>query len=197
MATVSNEVWVYVDASGPELVGAYWWPEAVRRPIASRPEPDFQESDVVSPEEAADRVDVRLALPSHPGWEVALVACPSRHEAVVICVCATVPDPLNEMLVFDGGGLTLRIQPEASGPDPADVVEAHGPPYRTVRLPGGQGAGREPGRTLGPQTWPWPGELLWLRDGQRYTLKGFVPLDTLTAVAETVRLSDSTRHAGQ
>lgn len=186
VAAVCSEVWLYVDTESAEFIGSYSWPEALRRPIASRPVDDFPERHVMGVERASEIDGVRIELPAHPGWDVPLLVSRSRRDVVALCVAGALPDPLNEMLLFGCGGLTLRLQPG----DPWDIhgiAGRHGPPYRRTEVSGCDAAGREPGRTLGPHTWPWPGELMWWRDGQRYTLKGFVPLAKLVEVAATVR----------
>src|SRR5687767_13001764 len=50
-AVIANEVWLYVDDDG-DVLGVYWWPDAVRRPIASVPREDFPTEDVVAPADA-------------------------------------------------------------------------------------------------------------------------------------------------
>ncbi len=97
----------------------------------------------------------------------------------------TVPDPLNEMVLLEQGGLTLRESAE-DRPDLETILRDHEPPFRRVRIGRSEGIGREPGRALGPQTWPWPGELLWWEGGVRFELKGFCPLVTLEEVGRSL-----------
>src|SRR5918992_2016376 len=39
-AVIANEVWLYAEGDGT-ILGAYWWPDALRRPIASVPRDDY------------------------------------------------------------------------------------------------------------------------------------------------------------
>jgi hypothetical protein len=185
-AVVSSEVWLYVDEDTERLLGVYSWPEAVRRPIASAPRPDFDAELVCHVADA--RFDFPLRVPAHPDWDAALVVCVSSHEAVVLCVRDTMPDPLNEMLLYEQGGLVLHAKATADRPDVEGILRRHQPPFRRVGVGRAEGAGREPGRSLGPQTWPWPGELLWFSDGVSYELKGFEALDKLREVAATLEV---------
>src|SRR5687768_9362043 len=50
-AVIAQEVWLYADAEGMVL-GAYWWPDALRRPIASKPTPDHPDEITVHPADA-------------------------------------------------------------------------------------------------------------------------------------------------
>jgi hypothetical protein len=181
-AVVSSEVWLYVEESTSRVVGMHSWPEAVRRPVASVPREDFPADAVRHPDDA--RLGFTLRIPSHADWDAAAVVC-RPDEAVVILVRQTVPDPLNEMLLFEQGGLSLR---ESTGdrPDLAAILRDHQPPFRRTRVGRTEAIGRDPGRALGPQTWPWPGELLWWEGGIRFELKGFAQLATLEAVARTL-----------
>lgn len=184
-AVIANEVWLYVDDEG-EVLGVYWWPDAVRRPIASMPREDYSEDLVVHPLEAQRSVSFPLGLPDFAPWEPVAAVCLGRGDAVVFLTKGPVPDPLNEMLVYEQGGLTLRAGADEEPPAAEEFARKHAPPYRRLRGPGAHAVGREPGRSLGPQTWPWPGELRWWTDGVTYELKGFVPLQTLQDVAATV-----------
>lgn len=187
-AVISSEVWLYVEADGGRVVGVYAWPEAVRKPIASVPRADVPAFAVCHPDDAGRLLDFPLALPDHPGYRPALLLTTSPDAATVFCVADTVPDPVNEMLLYEQRGLSLRA--EAGVPtDLEAVLREHQPPFRRAgvgRLPA---AGREPGRTLGPQTWPWPAELIWEAEGVRYALKGFAALNTLVEVAQTLTVS--------
>lgn len=187
-AVVSSEVWLYVDEETSGVIGVYSWPEAVRKPVAARPVEDFPPDSLVHPADVAGRFPFELPLPSHPEWEPALVA-DEGEGAFVLCVREMLPDPVNEMLLYDDGGLGLRIRPEPDPPGVSAILAPHQPPFRPVRIGPQTACGREPGRALGPQTWPWPGELLWWADGLAFELKGFVPLATLVEVAKTVRPS--------
>lgn len=185
-ALIANEVWLYVDQDSHRVLGSYWWPVAVRRPIASMPRDEYSPDDVVHPADAARRLDFELRLPDFPPWEPALVVCLDRGEAIVFCVQETVPDPLHEMLLFEQGGLAMRARSSEGPQDVADFLRSHQPPYRRLSVGGHVAVGRDPGRALGPQTWPWPGELSWWDQGVAYELKGSVPLATLLEVAGTV-----------
>jgi hypothetical protein len=184
-ATVSSEVWLYVDGRSSRVLGSHSWPEAIRRPVAARPTGDFDPEIVVHPDDAAERVDFELPCPAHPDWWTATIACLSRASAIVFLARGVVPEPLNEMQLFEEGGLSLRVS-AADSPDFDRLLRAHQPPFRRCRGVGTTAIGREPGRALGPQTWPWPGELLWWRKGLTLELKGFVPLETLEEVARTI-----------
>lgn len=183
-AVIANEVWLYVDEDG-HVLGVYWWPDAVRRPVASVPREDFAPELVVHPSDAGSRLSF-LRLPDAPPWEPVAAVCISDREAVVFLTRGEVPDPLNEMVVYEHGGLSLRASCEDEpGRRVDDFAGSHSPPYRRLRAPGAYAVGRDPGRALGPQTWPWPGELRWWEDGVAYELKGFVPIQTLQEVAAT------------
>lgn len=184
-ATVSSEVWLYVDGPSSRVLGMHSWPEAVRRPVASQPHGDFDDDVVVHPDDVASQLDFECPIPHHPAWNPEYVVCRSRTDAIVILGKGIVPDPLNEMVLFEEGGLTLRVS-ASDPPDLAGILRVHQPPYRRSRLASVQAVGRELGRPLGPQTWPWPGELLWFKDGLRYELKGFVGLEQLEEVARTL-----------
>lgn len=184
-AVVSSEVWLYVSDRDGDVLGVYSWPEAVRRPIAAAPREDFAGSDVRHPSDAIGSLRMELRVPTHPGWDPALVVVSQPDDVVVLCVKETIPDPLNEMLLFEQEGVSVR---EAVA-DPVDVtaiLREHQPPFRELRVGGGRAVGREPGRSLGPQTWPWPGELLWWAEGVRYEVKGFQPLAVLQEIAATL-----------
>ena len=182
-AVVSSEVWLYVDDDG-DVLGSYAWPEAVRKPIASHPDADFDEDQLVHPSDAALEFD--LKVPAYPPWDPMLAVRWSPRDVTVLLVAETLPDPLNEMVLFEQRGLSMRATKSDEPPDVARICRVHQPPFRSVRVRGAQAAGREPGRSLGPQTWPWPGELLWWADGVTYELKGFVGLQTLQDVAASL-----------
>lgn len=184
-AVIANEVWLYVDDDG-DVLGVYWWPDAVRRPIASVPRADYGADLVVHPADAQAGVSFPLHLPDFPPWEPVAAVCLGPREAIVFLTQDRVPDPLNEMVIYEQGGLSLRLDADVEPPAAEDFARKHSPPYRRLRAPGAHAVGREPGRSLGPQTWPWPGELRWWNEGVNYELKGFVPLQTLQDVAATV-----------
>jgi hypothetical protein len=190
---VTNEVWLYTDEDGT-VVGTYWWPDAVRKPIASVPREDYHSDDCFHPDDAAAHLDVTLPLPSREPWSPAVVVAASRSEAIVFCVTESPPEPLNEMLLFEHGGVSVRARAEASKPDTNAFLRSHQPPYRRVQVRLASGIGRDVGRALGPQTWPWPAELRWWeprgsgadgKTGTSYEVKGFQPLATLVEVAES------------
>lgn len=185
-AVITNEVWLYVDQSSGRVVGSYWWPDAVRRPIASPPRDEFAPGSVCDPVDIGGSIDFELSVPTRAPWRAALAARLDRDEVVVFCVTETIPDPVHEMLLFEQGGLSLRERTEESAEDVASFLRSHSPPYRRIALGASTGIGRDPGRALGPQTWPWPGELRWWDAGVAYELKGFVPLATLQDVAGTM-----------
>jgi hypothetical protein len=181
-AVIANEVWLYVDDDG-DVLGAYWWPDAIRRPIASIPREEFAAEQVVDASDLASRLDFAPRLPEPASWTPAQAVCFGRDEVLVFFVRSTLPDPLHEMLVYEQGGLSLRARKDAQPADVEEFLRSHQPPYRRVRAGTMRGVGRDPGRALGPQTWPWPGELRWWDDGVSYELKGFVPLTQLQAIA--------------
>jgi hypothetical protein len=180
-AVIANEVWLYVDDDG-HVLGVHWWPDAVRKPIASVPKDEYSPDDAVEPSVAVDRIGMRL--PCASPWEATLAVC-DEDEAIVFLTQGPLPDPLHEMLIFEQGGLSLRAYVESHPPDVGEFTRANSPPFRRVGGPGRYAIGREQGRSLGPQTWPWPGELRWWDEGLGYELKGFVPLGTLMDVAIT------------
>lgn len=186
-AVISNEVWLYADDDG-EVVGAYWWPDAVRRPIASVPRDDFPPEIVVHPSDAAARLDIPVPIPGEMGggaWEPSVAVCPSRTEVIVFCTLGPV-EPLNEMVVYENGGISVRATLTTERPDLAAFLRSHQPPYRRVSIGGATGVAREPGRSLGPQTWPWPGEVRWWREGIAYEVRGTEAVSTLVAVASSI-----------
>lgn len=185
-AVVAGEVWLYVDDASGRVLGSYWWPDAVRRPIASVPRDEYPSSAVMSIDDASEALDFPLRVPSCRPWEAAVAVCLGPREVVVFCVKDTAPDPLNEMLLFEHGGLSLRARSQERRPDTSAFLREQSPPYRQVRVGAHTGSGRDPGRSLGPQTWPWPAELRWWDDAVAYELKGFVPLATLQDVAATL-----------
>jgi hypothetical protein len=190
---VANEVWLYADNEGG-IVGTYWWPDAVRKPVASVPRADYEPDVCVHPDDAASRVDVPVPKPSLEPWAPLLAAIRGPSEVIVFCVTENVPDPLNEMLVYADGGISVRATAEAQRPDVDGFLRSHQPPYRKVQVRLANGAGRDPGRALGPQTWPWPGELRWWeprgsgadgKTGVSYEVRGNVPVSVLVEVAES------------
>lgn len=184
-AVVANEVWLYVDDMG-DVLGAYWWPDALRRPIASVPKDEYPPEDALHPSVAVQRMSFPLRLPDVPPWEPAVAICIGSDEVIVFLTHGAIPDPLHEMLLFEQGGLSLRAKASASSPDVAAFADRHSPPFRRLRGPGRHAIGRDPGRSLGPQTWPWPAELRWWDAGVDYELKGSVPLADLQDVASSV-----------
>jgi hypothetical protein len=181
-ALIANEVWLYVDDDG-DILGTYWWPEGVRRPIASMPKDEYPADLLVEPSVALERLGMRL--PCAPPWEPTIAVC-WEDEALVFLTCGSTPDPLHEMLLFEHGGLSLSASRLSKAPDVDDFAQANSPPYRRLRGPGRHAIGRDPGRSLGPQTWPWPGELRWWDDGLAYELKGFESLARLQEVAASI-----------
>jgi hypothetical protein len=181
---VANEVWLYADSDGT-VVGTYWWPDAVRKPIASVPREDHPSDRCFHPDDVAAHVDIGVPLPSRDPWTPAVVVAVSRDEVIVYCVTEQAPDPLNEMLVYEHGGISVRARSEERRPDSGEFLRSHQPPYRRVQVRLANGIGRDIGRALGPQTWPWPAELRWWERGVAYEIKGFQPLATLVEVGES------------
>jgi hypothetical protein len=182
-AVIANEVWLYADDEG-DVIGAYWWPDAIRKPIAAQPTSDFHPDDIVEPNELLHDMDVAVRLPTKP-WEPTVAVRLSSHEAIVFSTPGRTPDPLNEMVVYETGGVSLRTRAEKDRPDFDHFLRANQPPFRRVSVARNAGVGRDPGRVLGPQTWPWPGELRWWENGVSYELRGFLPLTKLQAVASS------------
>ncbi len=183
-AVIAQEVWLYADDDG-DVLGVYWWPDAVRRPIASVPRADFPEGMCVHPFDAGRSVSVPVPLPDRPPWDPAVAVCIDDDEVLVFCTQGQV-EPLNEMVVYENGGISVRAKRTAQRPDLNAFLASHQPPYRRVQVRGASGIGREVGRSLGPQTWPWPGELRWWDDGILYEVKGFELVSTLVDVASTI-----------
>lgn len=184
-ALIANEVWLYVNDDG-RVLGAYWWPDAMRRPIASVPREEYPADSARHPADLTDELDFELKVPDKAPWDASLAVALSKTHAVVFCTRDTIPDPLNDMVVFEQGGLVLTQRAERPSPDVSSFLRSHQPPHRRVQVAGKPAAGRDPGRALGPQTWPWPGELWWCDEGVTCELKGFVPLATLQEVAATM-----------
>ncbi len=184
-AVIANEVWLYVDDDG-DVLGTYWWPDALRRPIAAQPRADFDDDQIVHPSDAKKRFRFVLKCPTLPAWEPTVTVCVSDQEAVVLCAKGGVfPEPLNEMVVFAKGGLGVRQRLEVR-PDLDSFLETNSPPFRPMRIGSAQGVGRDVGRALGPQTWPWPSELRWWDMGVSYEMKSFLPLAALQEVGASV-----------
>jgi hypothetical protein len=179
-AIIANEVWLYSDDDGM-VVGAYWWPDAVRRPIASVPRSEYLEDDALHPDDARRAVDVPVVVPD--GWDDAVAVRLSRREVIVFCAKDACFDPLNEMLIYEKGGISVRTRAEDERPDITSFLRSHQPPYRRLQVRYATGVGRDAGRALGPQTWPWPGELRWWEKGVAYELRGFCQLTALVDVA--------------
>jgi hypothetical protein len=184
-ALIANEVWLYVNDSG-RVFGAYWWPDAMRRPIASVPRDEYEADQASHPDDVAKGLDFELKVPTKAPWKALLGLRLSSTHAVVFCTKGTIPEPLNDMVVFEQGGLVLRERVEKPSPDVSAFLRSHQPPFRRVSIANRPGAGRDPGRALGPQTWPWPGEVWWCDAGVTCELKGSVPLTTLQDVAATM-----------
>ena len=184
-AVIANEVWLYADENGAVL-GAYWWPDAVRKPIASVPRDEYAGEVVVDVADASRHTDVPLPLPEHPSYTAAVAVCFSNDEVLVFCVAGQSPDPLNEMLVYEHGGLSVRARRGDGRVDVEDFLRSHQPPYRRMKVNGAPAVAREVGRSLGPQTWPWPAELRWWRGGVAYEIKAFATPQTLIEVAESI-----------
>lgn len=185
-AVITSEVWLYVDRRAGGILGIHWWPEAIRRPVASVPQADLAGDQLLHPADAAGLLDVDLRLPAHPRWDPALVARTGPGAVLVLLVRELIPEPLNEMLLFEEGGLSLRIEMSPEPPDTREILRVHQPPFRAVRAARLDAVGRDLGHTLGPQTWPWPAELQWWEAGIAYELKGFEPLGTLQEVAASL-----------
>lgn len=183
---VANEVWLYADDDG-RIVGTYWWPDAVRKPIASVPREEYGQEAIFHPDDAGARLDFPLPRPDHAPWTPAVCVCLSRREVLVFCVADDAPDLLNEMFVYEHGGITVRAKAVDERPDPGVFLKAHQPPYRRVQVRLASGIARDPGRALGPQTWPWPGELRWWEKGISFEVKGALPVATLVEIAESIR----------
>jgi len=182
-AVIANEVWLYADDDG-DVIGAYWWPDAIRKPIAAQPSADFHPDDIVDPSEVGQGMDVAVKMPNKP-WEPTIAVRLSSQEAIVFSSPGRNPDPLNEMVVYETGGVSIRTRVEKERPDFEGFLRRNQPPFRRVSVARNAGVGRDPGRMLGPQTWPWPGELLWWENGVSYELRGFLPLTKLQAVASS------------
>ncbi len=184
-AIITNEVWLYVDVDG-DVLGSYWWPDAVRRPIASVPRDDYPPDMCVHPDDAASYVEISVPRPQRDPWVASVVACVDPDEVVVFCAGSTI-EPLNEMVVYENGGITIRAKRTRNAPDIPAFLRSNQPPYRRVQVDGQPAVGRDPGRALGPQTWPWPGEVRWWLDGVLYEVKGFEPLGVLVEVGESLQ----------
>jgi hypothetical protein len=183
-AVIANEVWLYADDDG-DVLGSYWWPDAVRRPIASVPRADFPESMCVHPLDAHKFLDIPVPLPSREPWEPTIAVCLDSSEVLVFCMPRAV-EPLNEMLVYESGGVSVRAKLTVQRPDINAFLQSHQPPYRRVQVGSRPGLGRDLGRALGPQTWPWPGEVRWWDEGVLFEVKGFELVTTLLDVAESI-----------
>lgn len=183
-AIIANEVWLYVDDDG-DIVGTYWWPDAVRRPIASVPRDDYPRDMCVSPDEASRCVDIEIPLPRCEPWEPITVVCLDADEVLVFCSPSAI-ETFNEMVVYENGGVSVRAKRAEQPPDIASFLRSNQPPYRSVQVNGCAGIGRDPGRALGPQTWPWPGEIRWWSAGMQYEVKGFEPVTTLVTIAGSI-----------
>lgn len=174
---VASEVWLYVDMEAGRMIGSHWWPEAVRRPVASQPEDDFVHAvafDSLAEPPPVPRLQgyvPRLAARKDEGLTVLLSREELRH-------------PVNEMVLLESGALSLRVASALIDPD--EIVFHHSPPFELVNLNSLPAAGRQPGRALGPQTWAWPGELLWNAGAWSFDLKAQLPLDRLTEIARTI-----------
>src|SRR5688572_26618550 len=108
-AVIANEVWLYADADG-DVLGAYWWPDALRRPIASMPRADYDDELAMHPADVGRSVDVPVAVPTIAPWEPVVAVRLSRREVIVFCFCEAdaSPQPLNEMIVYEMGGVSVR-----------------------------------------------------------------------------------------
>ena len=92
------------------MLGAYWWPDALRRPIASVPKDEYPPDDAVHPSVAVQRMSFPLCLPDVPPWEPAIAICLGSDEVIVFLTHGAIPEPLHEMLLFEQGGLSLRAK---------------------------------------------------------------------------------------
>lgn len=181
-AVIASEAWLYVDQS-LRVLGAYWWPQALRRPVAAPVTDDYRPDEVFHPTAISEHVGFDPPLPDPAGLEPVAAVCPGPGEVVVFYTHDQVPDPLSAMLTYEHGGLTYRVRAEASAPDLSAFLRSHQPPFRRISVGGAAGAGRDVGRSLGPQTWPWPAEVWWWADDLAFELKGGVSLAELQAVA--------------
>lgn len=172
---VASEVWLYFDLEAGRVLGSHWWPEAVRRPVASIPGNDFPG--------AIEFGDMDLPVPRHKSFDP-ILAAREIDGWVVLLAEGHLGDPLNEMVWLQQGALSFRVSRGTVDAD--EILYRFHPPYESYELNGGQAVGRHPGKALGPQTWPWPGELIWASDGLRYELKGQVEVGRLLEVAATV-----------
>lgn len=191
---VTHEVWLYADEDG-RVVGTYWWPDAVRKPIASVPREEYAGELSIHPADVGDRLDIPLPLPDLEPWTPAVAVCLSRSEVLVFCVTDDAPDLLNEMFVYEHGGISVRARAEDERQDFNAFLRSHQPPFRRVQVRLASGIARDPGRALGPQTWPWPAELRWWEPrrsgaegpkGVTYEVRGNVGVATLIEVAESI-----------
>jgi hypothetical protein len=185
-AIVAGEVWLYADGDG-EVLGAYWWPDAVRRPIASVPRDEYAPEDVLHPFDLPRSVDVPVPTTEHEGLMPVVAVRRSRRDVTVFCTKGQTPEPLNEMCIYEQGGISLSSRVEERPLYAIAFLRRHQPPYRRLTVRDGRTAiAREPGRSLGPQTWPWPGELTWSDEGVRYEIKGFEGVSTLVDIATSM-----------
>lgn len=184
-AIIAQEVWLYATEDG-DVLGAYWWPDAVRRPIAAMPSDEYAGEVVTHPNDASQHLDIAVPIPDHDAFEAAVAVCLDRREVLVFCVTSSPPEPLNEMLLFEAGGISIRARFEERKPDVMAFLRSHQPPYRRLTVRGLPAIARDLGRSLGPQTWPWPAELRWWEEGVSFEVKGFVPIATLAEVAESL-----------
>jgi hypothetical protein len=192
-AIVSGEVWLYADGDG-EVLGAYWWPDAVRRPIASVPRDEYDSDEVIHPLDAPRSVDVPVPTIEHTDRVPVVAVRRSRRDITVFCTKGHVPEPLNEMCIYEQGGISLSAR-VTDRPDHVAFLRRHQPPYRRLSVRGCTAIAREPGRSLGPQTWPWPGELMWWDEGVRYEVKGFEGVSTLVEIATSMTFLPTGRGA--
>lgn len=183
-AVISGEVWLYTNSDG-DVVGSYWWPDAVRRPVASIPRDDYSPDEVMDPNYLDPALRIAVPIPAGPEIVPVVVASTSPEHVVVFCTDGSVPEPLNEMCTYEQGGLTIsaRLAPR---PDLLSFLAANQPPYRKLSVGSATAVGRDPGRSLGPQTWPWPGEVRWWDDGAIYELKGFRQVSELASIASNL-----------
>ena len=124
-AVIANEVWLYADDDG-DVIGAYWWPDAIRKPIAAQPTSDFHPDDIVDPSELSHDMDVAVRFPTKP-WEPTVGVRLSSQEAIVFSIPGRIPDPLNEMVIYETGGVSLRTRVEKLRPDFEGFLRAEHP----------------------------------------------------------------------
>jgi hypothetical protein len=112
-------VWLYADDRSGRVLGIHPWPEAIRRPIASVPRADYHPDALVHPEDAGPHLDIALPLPEHRNYFCPLIVCHSRTHAMLLLVRELIPEPVNEMLLYEQEGLKgiFRLARDTQLPD--------------------------------------------------------------------------------